>query len=73
MPSSKESSQPRDRIQADLIVGGFLQSEPPGKTKNTGGGSLSLLPENFPTQEIESALQADSLSAEPPGKPHSTL
>ena len=33
-------------MQAD-----FLPAEPPGKPKNTGVGSLSLLQEIFPTQE----------------------
>ena len=51
-----------------------LQSEPPGKPKNTGVGSLSLLQGAFPTQDLISgfALQTDSLPAELPGKPHST-
>ena len=51
-------------------------SEPPGKPKNTGVGSLSLLQGNFPTQEgIEPgspALQMNSLPSEPPGKPKNT-
>ena len=40
--------------------------------QNTGGGSLSLLQGIFPTQGSEPrspTLQADSLPAEPPGKP----
>ena len=37
------SSQPRDRTQVSHIAGEFLLSEPPGKPKNTGVGSLSLL------------------------------
>ena len=51
-----------------------LQSEPPGKPKNTGVGSLSLLQGTFPTQNSNSgfALQADSLLAELPGKTHLT-
>ena len=51
-----------------------LQSEPPGKHKNTRVGSLSLLQGAFPTQDLISgfALQTDSLPAELPGKPHST-
>ena len=47
-------------------------SEPPGKSKNTGVGSLSLLQGNLPDPGIElgsPALQADSLPAELPGKP----
>ena len=44
--------------------------------QNTGVGSLSLLQGIFPTQELDQglspALQADSLPAEPPGKPKNT-
>ena len=50
-----------------------LPSEPPGKPKNTGVGSLSLLQQIFQTQKSNlgsPALQADSLPAELPGKPH---
>ena len=53
-----------------------LSSEPPGKPKNTGVGSLSLLQGNFPTQESKlgsPALQIDSLPAELPGKPRVCL
>ena len=39
-----------------------LPSEPPGKPKNTGVGSLA-------TEQGSPALQADSLLAELPGKP----
>jgi len=38
-------------MQAD-----FLPSEPPGKTKNTGMVSLSLLQQIFPTQESNRGL-----------------
>ena len=42
-----------------------LPAEPPGKPKNTGVGSLSLLPGIFPTQESnQGALQADSSPTE---------
>ena len=52
-------------LQADS-----LPAEPPGKPRNTGVGSLSLLQGIFPTIELRSpALQADSLPAELPGKP----
>ena len=47
MPSSRRSSQPRSPT---LQVGSLL-SEPPGKPKNTGVGSLSLLQGIFLTQE----------------------
>ena len=48
-----------------------LPGEPPGKPKNTGVGSLSLLQGYLPDPGIElgsPALQADSLPAELPGK-----
>ena len=38
-------------LQADS-----LPSEPPGKPKNTGVGSLSLLQWIFPTQELNQGL-----------------
>ena len=48
-----------------------LLSEPPGKPKNAGVGSLSLLQGIFPNPGIKpgsTALQVDSLPAELPGK-----
>ena len=52
MPSSMGSSQPRSpALQVDS-----LPSEPPGKLKNTGVGSLSLLQGIFPTQELNWGL-----------------
>ena len=36
-----------------------LPSEPPGKPKNTGVNNLSLLQENFPTQESNPSLLHD--------------
>ena len=45
-------SKPRSpALQAD-----FLLSEPPGKSMNTGVGSLSLLQGNFLTQELNQGL-----------------
>ena len=38
-------------LQADSLPG-----EPPGKPKNTGVGSLSLLQQIFPTQELNWGL-----------------
>ena len=38
-------------LQADSLL-----SEPPGKPKNTGIGSLSLFQGNFPTQEVNRGL-----------------
>ena len=51
-----------------------LPAESQRKPKNTGVGSLFLLQENFPTQELKwaPAMQADSLPAEPAGKPKNT-
>ena len=43
--------EPRSALQADSLL-----SEPPGKTKNTGVRSLSLLQGIFPTQELNRAL-----------------
>ena len=43
MPSPRGSSQPRDQTQVFHTAGGLLMSEPPGKPKNNGVGSLSLL------------------------------
>ena len=51
MPSSRASYQPRDRTQVSRIAGRFFTSETPGKLKNTGAGSLSLLQGIFPAQE----------------------
>ena len=54
-------------LQADS-----LPSEPPGKPKNPGVGSLSFLQGELPNPGIElgsPALQGDSLPAELPGKP----
>ena len=56
MPSSRGSSQPRDRNQVSHIAGGFFLSEPPGKPKNIGVGSLSLLQGIFLTQELNKCL-----------------
>ena len=51
MPSSKGFSQPRDQTQVSHIAADSLPSVPPGKPKNTGVSSLSLLQGIFPTQE----------------------
>ena len=42
MPSSRGSSQPINRTQFPTLQVNSLPSEPPGKPKNTGVGSLSL-------------------------------
>ena len=56
-PFSRGSSQLGDRTQVSCIVGRFfLPTEPQGKSKNTGMGSLSLLQGLFPTQESNQGL-----------------
>ena len=71
---SRGSSESRDQTQVYHIAGGcFLLAKPPGKPKNAGEGSLSLLQGIFPNPGIEPespALQADSLPAELPEKPN---
>ena len=65
-PGLEPGIEPRSpALQADS-----LPADPPGKPKNTGVGSPSLLQGIFPTQEIElesPAWQADSLLTELPG------
>ena len=51
MPSSRGASQLRDQTQVSCIVDRFFTTEPPGKPKNMGVGSLSLLQGIFPIQE----------------------
>ena len=56
MPSSKGSSQPRDLTQVCHTAGDSSPAEPPGKPKNTGVDSLSLLQGIFPTQQLNWGL-----------------
>ena len=56
VPSSKGSSQLRDLIQFSHMAGRFFTSQPPGKPKNIGLGSLSLLQQIFPIQELNQHL-----------------
>ena len=63
---------PGMELMSPSLAGVFFTIEPPGKPKNPGVGSLSLLQGNFPTQESNwrsPELQVDSLPAELPGKP----
>ena len=71
LPSSRGSSQLRDQTQVSCIVDRFFTTEPPGKPKNMGVDSLSLLQGIFPTQKSNQspALQANFLPVELPGKP----
>ena len=50
------SSQPRDWTQVSLVAGRFFTTEPPGKPKSTGVGSLSLFQGIFPTQGLNPSL-----------------
>ena len=51
-PFSRGSFQPRDRTRPPTLQADSLPAEPQGKPKNTGLGSLSLLQQIFPTQEL---------------------
>ena len=55
-PFSRGSSQPRDQTQVFSLQADSLVAEPPGKPKNTGVGSLSLLQWTFPIQELNQGL-----------------
>ena len=60
-------------VMSDSLRPHVLYSPWNSPGQNTGVGSLSLLQGIFPTQGIEPrspAFQADSLPAEPPGKPY---
>ena len=56
MPSSRGSSQSRDRTQVFCIAVDSLPTEPPGKSKNTGVGNRSFLQGIFPSQELNQGL-----------------
>ena len=56
MPSSRGSSQPRDRTQSPTLQVDSLPTERPGKPKHTEVGSLSLLQRIFLTQELNRGL-----------------
>ena len=49
---SNPGIQPRDQTQVFLMLAHSLQSEPLGKPKNTGVGSLSLLQGIFLIREL---------------------
>ena len=73
IPFSRGSSQLGIEPKSPTLQSGSLSAEPPGKSKNTGVGSLSLLQRIFPTQESNEpgspALQADFLPTELSGNP----
>ena len=58
LPCPPPGDLPNSGIEtrSPALQGDFLLSEPPGKSKNTGVGSLSLLWGNFPTQELNWSL-----------------
>ena len=51
MSSSRGSSQPGIESRSPVLKADSLPSKPPGKPKNTGVGSLSLLQGIFLTKE----------------------
>ena len=53
MPSS---FQPRIKLRSVTLQADSLPTEPQGKPKNMGMGSLSLLQRNFPTQGLNQSL-----------------
>ena len=71
MRNESESSS----VMSDSLQPHGLYSPRNSPGQNTGVGSLSLLPQDFPNSGTESrspALQEDSLPAEPQGKPKNT-
>ena len=55
-PPSGDLPNPRIESRSPAFQVDSLSSEPPGKSKNTGVGSLSLLQGIFPTQELSYGL-----------------
>ena len=54
MPSSRgDLPNPGIELRSPALQAASLPSEPPGKPKNGGVGSLSLLQGIFPTQELK--------------------
>ena len=56
VPFSRGSSQPRYRTQVSSLWADSLPAEPPGKPRNTGVGSLSLLQQIFLSQKLNWCL-----------------
>ena len=56
IPSPGDLSDSEIELRSPALQADSLISEPPGKPKNTGVGSLSLLQGNFPTQESNQGL-----------------
>ena len=75
MLSLKNYKSESSLVMSDSLRPRELYSSWNSPGQNTGVGSLSLLQGNLPNPGIEPrspALQADSLLAEPPGKPKKT-
>ena len=73
MPSSRESSQPRDQTQVSCIAGGFFTIWATREAQEYWSGEPTPSPGGLPNAGPEPGspeLQADSLPAELPGKPH---
>ena len=51
-PSPGDLPNPGNKPRSPALQAEALSSEPPGKSKNTGVGSLSLLQRIFPNQEL---------------------
>ena len=56
VPFSRGSPNPGIKPRSPALQVDSLQAEPHGKPKNTGVGSLSLLQQIFPTQELNQGL-----------------
>ena len=56
IPSPGDLSNPGVKPRSPSLQADSLPSEPPGKPKDTGVGSLSLLQQIFPTQELNRGL-----------------
>ena len=72
LPSPGDLPDPGIKPRSPTLQADSLLSEPPGKPKNAGVASLSLLQGILLTQELKlgsPALQGESLPAELPGKP----
>ena len=75
MPSSRGSTQPRERTQVSSIIGGFFIVWATKEAQEYWGGLPNPSPEELSDPGIEPgspALQADSLPSEPPKKPKNT-
>jgi len=55
-PSPGDLPNPGIKPRSPSLQADFLPVEPPGKPKNTGVGSLSLLKRIFPTQGLNQGL-----------------